>query len=66
MSVEQQKLSIIKFLLDHKGELNIFAIERRAGIPQRTLSQVMSGKIKLANHHVQNLENVLARYGYQI
>lgn len=44
--------------------LSISAIEREAGIPQKTLAHFLKGRRGLSKNHVEKLKKVLGEMGF--
>ena len=60
MSVEKK---IIEFLKQH-DEIKVDRVSKKAGMPEKCLARVVSGKQKLPKKHLDNLLRVLGGIGF--
>lgn len=45
--------------------LSVSALEREAGMPQKTLAHFLKGRRKLSARHIERLKSILENFGYK-
>ena len=45
--------------------LSISALEREAGVPQKTLAHFLKGRRKLSTRHIERLKLILENFGHK-
>jgi hypothetical protein len=65
MKVEELERKLVAWFRDH-DEVKVDRVSVKAGMPQKCLARVVSGKAPLPRKHVPRLRVVLGRLGFEI